>query len=174
MALAGMEPDAARIVVALVAAQRLGELVLARRNTARLLAAGAVEHGREHYPLIVALHAAWLAVLAVGAEGAVDPSWLAAFLVLQAGRVWVLASLGRYWTTRIVTMPAEPLVRRGPYRWIRHPNYLVVALEIPVLALALGLPWAAVGFGAANAVLLAWRIRIEDRALATRRGIAAG
>ncbi|MEQ9334491.1 isoprenylcysteine carboxylmethyltransferase family protein [Thalassobaculum sp.] len=167
-----MDLDAARIVVALVAAQRLGELVLARRNTARLLAEGAVEHGRAHYPAIVALHTAWLAVLAVQAEGTVAPWWLAAFLALQAGRVWVLATLGRYWTTRIVTLPAAPLVRRGPYRWVRHPNYLVVALEIPVLALALGLPWAALGFGLANAALLAWRIRTEDRALAGRRGIS--
>lgn len=168
-----MEPDAARIVVALVALQRLAELVLARRNTARLLAEGAVEHGRAHYPVIVALHAAWLAVLAVAAGGPVGVWWLAAFLVLQGGRVWVLASLGRCWTTRIVTVPGAPLVRRGPYRWMRHPNYLVVALEVPVLAMALGLPWAALGFGVVNAAVLAWRIRIEDRALAGRRGIAA-
>ena len=166
--------DAARLVVLLVALQRLGELLLARRNTARLLAEGAVEHASAHYPVIVALHAAWLVTLAVAAPGPVGPWWLAAFLVLQAGRVWVLASLGRYWTTRIVTLPTAPLVRRGPYRWISHPNYLVVALEIPVLALALGLPWAALGFGAANAAVLAWRIRAEDRALAARRGIAAG
>lgn len=169
-----MEPDLARIVVGLVALQRLVELLIARRNTARLLAEGAVEHGRRHYPLIVALHAAWLVTLALWAAGPVDPWWLLLFLVLQAGRVWVLASLGRYWTTRIVTLPAAPLVRHGPYRWIRHPNYLVVALEIPVLGLALGLPWLALGFGLANAAVLAWRIRIEDRALAVRREFAGG
>jgi len=174
VSLAGVPFDWARIVIALVAAQRLGEMAVARRNTARLRAEGAVEHGRAHYPAIVALHTAWLAVLAVLADGAVSPWWLAAFLVLQAGRVWVLASLGRYWTTRIVTLPGAPLIRRGPYRWVRHPNYLVVVLEIPVLALALGLPWAALGFGLANAAVLAWRIRIEDRALAVRRGIAGG
>lgn len=165
--------DGARIVVALVAVQRLGELFLARRNTARLMAAGAVEHGRGHYPLIVALHAAWLAVLAIQAAGPLDPWWLSLFLVLQAGRAWVLGSLGRYWTTRIVTLPRAPLVRRGPYRWMRHPNYLVVALEIPVLALALGLPGAALGFGVANLAVVALRIRTEDRALAARRGVAA-
>lgn len=167
-----MEWDAARLVVLLVAAQRLAELVLARRNTARLLAEGAVEHGAGHYPLIVALHAAWLLALLLRAPGPVAPVWLAAFLLLQAGRVWVLASLGRYWTTRIITVPEAPLVRRGPYRWLRHPNYLVVALEIPALALALGLPWEAAGFGLANAAVLAWRIRIEEQALALRRGIA--
>lgn len=174
IALDAMTLDGARIVVALVAVQRLGELVLARRNTARLMAEGAVEHGRAHYPLIVALHAAWLAVLAVQAAGPVNPWWLAVFVALQAGRAWVLGSLGRYWTTRIVTVPTAPLVRRGPYRWMRHPNYLVVALEIPVLALALGLPGAALGFGAANLVVLGWRIRTEDRALAARRGTVAG
>lgn len=164
--------DAARLVILLVALQRLAELVLARRNTARLLAEGAVEHGAGHYPAIVALHAAWLLALGLRAPGPVDPWWLAGFLVLQAGRVWVLASLGRYWTTRIITLPQAPLVRRGPYRCLRHPNYLVVVLEIPVLALALGLPWDALGFGLANAALLAWRIRAEERALAGRRGIA--
>lgn len=167
-----MEWDAARLVVLLVVAQRLAELVLARRNTARLLAAGGVEHGAGHYPLIVALHAAWLLALLLRAPGPVAPLWLAAFLLLQAGRVWVLASLGRYWTTRIVSLPDAPLVRRGPYRWLRHPNYLVVALEIPVLALALGLPWEAIGFGLANAALLAWRIRVEEGVLAGRRGNA--
>ncbi len=174
MELAGIPVDGARVLVALVAVQRLAELAVAHRNTARLLAEGAVERGRAHYPAIVALHAGWLATLAALAPGPVDPWWLAVFLILQAGRVWVLASLGRYWTTRIVTLPGAPLVRRGPYRWVRHPNYLVVALEIPALALALGLPWPALGFGLANAAVLAWRIRIEDRALAARRGIAAG
>lgn len=167
-----VEIDAARIVVLLVAAQRLGELVVARRNTARLLAEGGVEHGAGHYPLIVLLHAGWLLALALRAGGAVEVAWLSAFLALQGARLWVLASLGRYWTTRVITLPQAPLVRRGPYRWVRHPNYLVVALEIPLLALAFGLPWESLGFGAANIALLAWRIRVEERVLADRREIA--
>ena len=166
--------DAARLVVVLVAAQRLGELVVARRNTARLLADGGVEHGRRHYPVIVVLHAAWLATLAILAPGPVDGWWLTAFAILQLGRVWVLCSLGRYWTTRIITLPQAPLVRRGPYRWVSHPNYLVVALEIPVLALAFGLPWPALGFGVANLAVLGWRIRSENRALESRRAIPTG
>lgn len=161
-----MELDAARIVILLVALQRLGELVLARRNTARLMAAGAVEHGAGHYPVIVGLHAAWLAVLVVEAPGPVDAGWTGAFLVLQLLRVWVLATLGRYWTTRIIRLPSAPLVGAGPYRFLRHPNYLIVALEIPILPLALGVPWAAAGFGLANLAVLAWRIRAENRALA--------
>lgn len=168
-----MAIDAAHVVVGLVVLQRLGELVLARRNTARLLAEGGVEHGRRHYPALVVLHTCWLAALAVAAPGPVGPGWIAGFVVLQALRLWVLVSLGRYWTTRIITVPGMPLVRGGPYRWLRHPNYLVVALEIPVLALALGLPWAALGFGGANLLALWWRVRIEDRALAGRRRAGA-
>lgn len=97
-------------------------------------------------------------------------SWplIAAFLLLQAGRVWVIASLGPYWTTRIITVPGAPLVRSGPYRWLKHPNYLVVALEIPLLPLVAGQVWLAVGFGIANLALLAWRIRVENGALAER------
>jgi methyltransferase len=88
------------------------------------------------------------------------------FVVLQAFRIWVLASLGPYWTTRIVTVPGAAPVRAGPYRFLRHPNYVIVALEIPALPLALGLPAVALGFGAANLLLLAYRVRIEEAARA--------
>ena len=93
-------------------------------------------------------------------------------LVLQIGRIWVLASLGRYWTTRIVTLPGAPLVRRGPYRFMRHPNYLIVELEIISLPLAFGATALAFGFGIVNAAMLWWRIRVEDQALAARRATA--
>lgn len=156
----------AMIILALVTAQRLGELVLARRNTARLLALGGVEHGASHYPAIVVLHAAWLGGLWLLAwDRAVHPGWLAAYLVLQALRVWVLCSLGGRWTTRIIVVPGETLVRRGPYRLVSHPNYLVVAGEIAVLPLVFDLPLHALVFSALNAVALAVRIRAETRAL---------
>ena len=160
-------------LVALVALQRLAELVLARRNGRRLRAAGAVEAGRRHYPLFIVLHAAWLVVTAAGIDAAtrVDPWLLAAFLLVEAGRVWVVASLGRYWTTRILTIPDAPLVSRGPYRWFRHPNYLIVTLEIALLPLALGAWETAVVFSVLNAILLFHRIRIEDGALGPRRTI---
>ncbi len=170
-----MSPDAwfgwPQAIVLLVALQRLAELLLARRNTRRLLAQGAVEHGARHYPLMVLLHAAWLAALffAVPPQAPVFASMLLLFLVLQAGRVWVIASLGRYWTTRVITLPQAPLVARGPYRWVRHPNYLIVACEIPTLPLAFGAVDLALIFGLANLALLAWRIRIEEAALAERR-----
>jgi methyltransferase len=154
------------VILALVTAQRLGELVLARRNTARLMAQGGVETGAGHYPLIVALHAAWLVGLFVLAwDRPVNWAWMALFVLLQLGRVWVIASLGARWTTRIITVPGETLVRRGPYRFVSHPNYLVVAAEIAVLPLAFGLPAFAVIFSVLNAAVLTIRIRSEAQAL---------
>jgi len=157
-------------IVLLVALQRGGELILARRNTRRLLAEGGVEHGARHYPLIVLLHAAWLLSLffLIPAQAALDFWWLGAYVALQAGRIWVMASLGRHWTTRIVVVPGGALVRRGPYRLLRHPNYLIVALEIAVLPLVFGAWDLALGFGLANLAVLALRIRAENRALAAK------
>lgn len=158
------------IVLVLVAAERLGELWLARRNTTRLVAKGAVEHGRGHYPAIVALHAAWLAALALGVPPETPPQWtlLGLFLILQAARAWVIASLGPRWTTRVIVLPGAPLVRRGPYRFMKHPNYLIVALEIACLPLAFGAWEIALGFSLLNALVLAWRLRVEAAALGYR------
>jgi methyltransferase len=154
----------AHALIALVAAQRLAELIYARHNTRVLLARGGVETGARHYPLFVILHGSWLLVLFVLTAPNPPPDWplLAVFLLLQAGRVWVIASLGPWWTTRIVTVPNSVPVRNGPYRILRHPNYVIVALEIPLLPLVLDLPLAAVVFGTLNLLLLAYRIRVED------------
>ena len=155
--------------LAFIVLQRLGELALSRRNTARLLARGAREVGAGHYPLIVALHVAWIAALAVfGWDSAVSLPWLGVFAALQILRVWILASLGGRWTTRIIVLD-EPLVVRGPFSRLRHPNYLVVVMEIFAAPMVLGLPLVAFAFGAANACMLAWRIRVEERALAPLR-----
>src|SRR3954471_5299728 len=140
------------LLLAFITLQRLAELLLARRNTQRLLAEGAIEFGRSHYPWIVALHATWLAGLwGLGHAQPVDPFLLTAFILLQAGRVWVIATLGRRWTTRILLFPRAPLVASGPYRWLRHPNYWIVALEIAIVPLALGLPLFAAVFTLLNA-----------------------
>lgn len=157
---------AAVVLLALVTLQRLAELVYGRANEQRLRGLGAVEIGAAHYPLIVLLHAAWLIALWVFGSGQplVWP-WVALFALLQLGRGWVLATLGRRWTTRVMVVSGETLVRRGPYRLVSHPNYVVVALEIFVLPLALGLPWLAILFGLLNLAMLAWRIRVEGRAL---------
>ena len=157
----------------LVAFQRLLELAYASHNTARLRRLGAVEADANGYPLFVLLHAGWLLSLAVWAPAAAQPSGvlLAFFALLQLARVWVILSLGPYWTTRIVTLPGASLVRTGPFRYFRHPNYLVVIAEIALLPLAFGAVSIAVTFSALNLILIARRIRIEERVLAPRRGV---
>jgi len=156
-------------VLAFVSLQRLAELGLSRRNTRLLKAKGAVEVGRRHYLPMVVLHAGWLLGLWILASArAPNPPLLLLFALLQAARLWVLASLGERWTTRIVVVPGAPLVASGPYRFLRHPNYWVVAAEILVLPLAFGLVTFAVIFTLLNAVVLKVRIREEDAAL--RRG----
>ncbi|HXL70581.1 MAG TPA: isoprenylcysteine carboxylmethyltransferase family protein [Rhizomicrobium sp.] len=161
-------------IIFLVVLQRLGELVLANRNTRRLKAQGAVEIGARHYPLIVLLHTAWLlAVLwLLPAPLEISWPWLAIFVLLQAARIWVISSLGPYWTTRIISVPGAPLVRRGPYRFVRHPNYLVVAGEILALPLAFHEIPVAIFFSLANAAILFWRIREEEAGLVTRRELS--
>jgi methyltransferase len=152
--------------------QRLIELVIATRNTRALLAEGAYEVGRGHYPAIVFLHTTWLAVLwafFLFDLTLFQPSAAIAYLLVQVLRLWTLLSLGRYWTARIIVVPNAALVRKGPYRFLRHPNYLVVVLEIALLPLALGSWPLALGFSIVNAIVLAWRIRIEETTLASRR-----
>lgn len=155
-------------VLAAVTTQRVVELVIARGNTRRLLARGAVETGAGHYPLLVGLHAAWLAGLwALAWDRPVQPGWLTVYVVLQGLRLWTMASLGARWTTRILTLPGEPLVRRGPYRFLAHPNYVVVTAELAVLPLVFGLRDYAVVFTVLNAVVLWIRVRAENAALRT-------
>jgi len=154
------------VILTLVTLQRLGELWLSNRNTRRLLAQGAREYGAWHYPLIVALHTMWLLALWWLAPGRpVNFVWLAIFALLQLARIWLLATLGPRWTTRIIVLPRAPLVRHGPYRFIDHPNYLVVIGEIAVLPLVFGLWRLALLFSLLNAAVLAIRIREENHAL---------
>lgn len=154
------------VILALVTLQRLGELFLSNRNTRRLLARGAHEVAPGHYPLIVAVHVLWLAALWWFAPGRpIDGFWLAVFVLLQIARTWVIATLGERWTTRIIVLSEAPLVARGPYRWVNHPNYLVVIGEIAVLPLVWGLWAVALLFSALNGMVLSVRIREENRAL---------
>lgn len=165
--------SAVAIVVGLVALQRLAELLYAARNAKRLRRRGAIEHGRYHYPLFVALHGCWLVatLVAVPAHTAIDWLFLSLFILLQAARLWIVITLGAFWTTRIITLPGAPLIRRGPYRFLRHPNYLVVIGEIALLPLAFGAWRIAAIFSLLNLALLAWRRRVEDAALAPHRGL---
>jgi methyltransferase len=163
---------AAIILLFLVTAERLAELWLAHRNTVSLLAQGAYEVAPRHYTSIVLLHASWLAGLwLLGWSHAVGLGWLLFFLALQLLRGWTLLTLGRRWTTRIIVLPGAPLVRTGPYRFVSHPNYLVVIGEIAVLPLCLGLSWYALVFSLANAIILAVRIRAENAALMGLRDV---
>ena len=161
------------VLVALVALERVAELVVARVHEQRSLALGAVERGRGHYPVMVALHTGLL----VGAL--VEVWWrrpafvpglgwtmLALVVLAQGLRWWCIATLGDRWTTRVVVVPGLPLVRRGPYRLLRHPNYLAVVVEGFALPLVHSAWLTAMAFTAANAVLLVVRIRVEDAALA--------
>ncbi len=154
-------------IVVAVALQRLAELGLARRNGAKLRAKGGIEVGAGHYPLLVGLHTGWLATLFFLAPADAPASWLllCVFLLLQAGRIWVIVTLGERWTTRVITLPNVPLVQRGPYRWLKHPNYLIIIGEIAVLPLAFGQWQIALVFSLANLLLLYWRIRVENTAL---------
>jgi methyltransferase len=155
-------------ILAFVTFQRLAELVLARQNTARLLAMGAREHAPGHYPLIVAVHTLWLASLWWLAPGRpIHWPLFILFVLLQLGRVWVLRTLGPRWTTRIIVLPGAPLVTRGPFRFVSHPNYLVVIGEIAVLPLVFGLWQVAALFTVLNALVLTIRIRAESRALSS-------
>ena len=145
----------AAVLLGLVTVERIAELYLARRNTAALMAKGAIEVAPGHYPAIVLMHALWLVSLWIfGTTRMIDPTWLAIFLSLQVLRVWTLMTLGPRWTTRIIVLPGSPLVSNGPYRFVSHPNYFVVVGEIAALPLCLGLPWIALLFSAANAILL--------------------
>jgi methyltransferase len=158
-------------ILAAVALLRLFELLYAARNTRRLLARGGIEVGREHYRWFVALHAAWLLAMFVFIPPATMPNLylLAIFILAQAARVWIIATLGPYWTTRVITLPSAPLVRRGPYAFVRHPNYAIVCIELAVLPLAFAAWQIALVFTLANAALLARRIRVENAALDGRR-----
>jgi methyltransferase len=159
-----MWPSIALLVF--VTLQRLIELPIAKANTRRLLAAGGHEVAASHYPLIVALHVSWLVTLWWLAPGRpIDLRFLALFVLVEAGRIWVLRTLGQRWTTRIIVVPGEILVARGPYRFVNHPNYLVVIAEIAVLPLVFGLWQVALIFSLLNVAILTVRIRSENRAL---------
>jgi methyltransferase len=162
-----MMPEGTLLLV-FVTLQRWAEFHWDRHNTRRLMAQGAVERGQSHYPLMVLVHAGWLAGLwLVGYDRAITMPFLVAFLIAELGRAWVLWSLGRRWTTRIVILPEAPLVAAGPYRLVKHPNYVIVAAEMVLVPLALGLPLYALAAGITyfGAITLV-RIPAENAALA--------
>ncbi|HYO66133.1 MAG TPA: isoprenylcysteine carboxyl methyltransferase family protein [Archangium sp.] len=156
----------------LLGAERLVELVLSKRNAARAFARGGVETGQRHYRVMVVLHSLFL--VACGAEvvglsrpfpGALGFGALGVALVAQALRYWAIASLGDRWNTRIIVVPGLEPVTRGPYRFLRHPNYVAVVLELAAVPLIHGAWVTALVFSFGNALLLRVRIRAEEEAL---------
>ena len=164
-------------LVGAVAVERILELALARRNAAWAFAQGAVEHGRAHYPWMVALHVGLLVGSAAEPLAAsrefnemrfgIGVAVLAAAQVLRG---WTIMTLGRRWTTRVVVLPGRPLVTAGPFRFMRHPNYVAVAVEVAALPLACGAWGTAIACSVANGVLMAVRIPCEEAALGLRGG----
>jgi len=158
-------------VVPVVSAQRLAELWVSGRNRRRLLARGGREIRPDTHRTMVALHVLFLASLAWESHpwrvhlDARTWACLAALVPVTALRYWAIASLGEYWSTRVVVVPGARVVRRGPYRVLRHPNYLVIVLEFLILPLLMRAPLTLILFSLANLALLRQRIRIEEKAL---------
>jgi len=159
------------LILVIVAVLRLIELIHSYRNAKRLLENGGVEYGRKHYPLLVLIHLSWLISIWLVVPPDTDPSigLLSVFITLQICRFWVIASLGPYWTTRVISSNKFPIIVNGPYRFMKHPNYLVVCGEIAVLPLVFGAVEIATIFSILNAAVLIWRIKIEENALELRR-----
>ena len=158
---------ALHLVLAFVVLQRVGELAFAHGNHRALRAQGAVEVGREHYPAIVALHTAWLLALAttIDPESPLSLPWAGIFVLLECGRAWVIATLGRRWTTRVMVLPAAAPIRSGPYRYLRHPNYVIVCGEMAVVPLMFGAWELAAAASVLNLLVLRVRLRVENTAL---------
>lgn len=155
------------LVVAYLVAQRVAEVAVSNRNHRQLLANGGIEFGREHYPFMVALHIAWVSalLLAVPPQAPPNQPLLALFIVLQLVRVWVMLTLGSLWTTRVILLPGARRVRSGPYRFLKHPAYVNVSLELAVAPLMFGAWPVAVAATALNLVVMRLRIPVENRAL---------
>jgi methyltransferase len=160
-------------VILIVIIQRLVELKIAARNEVWLKQQGAIEYGHRHYKFIVLLHTCFF--LSIIAEyylrgrhteiGFLSYLFFVIFIFLQAGRIWVLASLGKYWNTKILRIPGAELVSKGPYKYFKHPNYIVVVLELAVIPMMFNLYYTAIVFTMLNAVMLTVRIKEENRAL---------
>jgi len=163
---------AAQIAAFLILLQRGLEEIYSARNTRALLAAGGREFGSDYYPVVAITHLAWIAALFLIVPSDAPIMWplLVLYLLLQVVRYWVIATLGRYWTHRIITLPQAPVVREGPYRYVRHPNYAVTIAETFLLPLAFGDAAVSVIFGCVWSAVLYYKILLEDRALAERRG----
>lgn len=164
-----------QIAALAVLAQRGVEELYSRRNTRRLIAAGGHEVGQTYYPVVVVTHLSWIAAIFFLIPSNAGVVWpvLGLFLLVQVARYWIIGSLGPYWTHRIITLDDAPIVRRGPYRLVRHPNYAIVYTETFLLPLAFGAPAVSIIMTAVVFAVIRYKAVLEDDALAERRRAAA-
>jgi methyltransferase len=156
------------IFIVFVVCIRIGELIISRRNEKWLLENGAVEYGHGHYPFIVALHTLFIVSMLI--EYYLKPvnlNWvyLLAFIALILSKIWIITSLGVFWNTKIYRIAGYSLIKKGPYKYVKHPNYIIVVLEIFVIPMTFGLYYTAIIFTLLNFIMLSIRIKVENKAL---------
>jgi methyltransferase len=160
-----------KLFLAILAIQRIVELIIARKNEKWMKNQGAKEYGQKHYRAMVLIHFAFFVSLLIEGgifHSGIHPLWeflLTIFLLTQAGRIWVISSLGRYWNTKIIVLPHAEVVASGPYKLFRHPNYLIVTIELMIVPLIFNAYWTMVIFAVLNQLILFMRILIEEHAL---------
>lgn len=160
------------LLFTVIAIQRTVELFIARRNEKWMKSKGAKEYGQKHYKLMVTIHLLFFVSLLVEkifAQKPLNEYWIGLFiifLITQAGRVWVITSLGRYWNTKIIVLPEADVIVKGPYKYIKHPNYFIVTVELIVIPLMFNAYWTLFIFALLNQFILSIRIPIEEKALA--------
>jgi methyltransferase len=160
-----------QLIALVVLLQRVAEEIYSARNTRALRAAGAREAGRSYYPVVATTHLAWIASIffLIPSNATVSYVLAALYVALQAIRYWVIASLGKFWTHRIFTLEGAPIIRHGPYLYVRHPNYAVTIAETFLLPAVFGAIALGMIMGAIWAAVLAYKIELEDDALSSRR-----
>jgi len=161
-----------QVAALLVLLQRGAEELYSARNTRKLLAEGGHEEGRDYYPVVAVTHLAWIAAIffLIPPDAPIVWPLLVLYLVLQAARYWIIGTLGPYWTHRIITLEKAPVVRKGPYSWVRHPNYMVTIAETLLLPMVFGAAALGAIMTAVWSAVLYYKIVLEDAALAKRRG----
>ncbi len=157
------------LFISFIIALRLGELLLAKRNAKWLLQNNAVEYGKEHYPVMVAMHTLFFVSLLVEyyyvTSGAYSVFYMVFYGMVLLLKIWIIASLGKFWNTRIYHIAGFPLVKKGLYKYVKHPNYLIVIAEIAIIPLAFHLYYTALIFSILNVAMLYVRISVENKAL---------
>lgn len=157
------------LFISFVILLRIGELLLSKKNEKWLLQNGAVEYGKNHYPFIVTLHVLFIISLIFEYSMQQTVSYslflLVFYFLLLIFKTWVIVSLGKFWNTKIYHIPNIPLIKKGPYKYFKHPNYMVVIAEIAVITLAFHLYYTAITFTLLNMIMLSVRIKEENKAL---------